>query len=178
VIAEVDPIPAIERRGSARRAFRGYLATVAAGVPLGSALLWLCAQYVPNSEWDDLGFVIYGMLTIVFGFGVLLPIAAFTLGRWLDVRTARASEREAAVRFGVAGMILALVPLGLAFGQLFHSVAAIAFFPVLGFAAGALGRRLFELGRRRAVWRVLTLVLFLASLAPILYLIATYLVGG
>lgn len=177
-VTDEIPTPAIERRGSARRALRGLIATFAVGVTLGTVLLYVCAQYVPNREWDDLQFVIYGVLTIVVGFALVLPAAAFTLGRWLDRRTAGASELEAAIRFGVAGLFLALVPLGLAFGNLVHSFAAVAFFPVLGFAAGFLGRGLFGLGLRGAGWRVVTLVLFLLALAPLVYFLATLAVGA
>jgi hypothetical protein len=169
------PVPALERPGSAKRAWRGVVATVAVGMPVGIGLLWLCAQVIPPAEWDDLQFIAYGVISLVVGLLIVLPIVAFTLGRWLD---SRASRPGPVVRFGVAGLVFGLVPMGLAFSDLAHAWAALAYFPVLGLATGALGRALFEASLTSRAWRVIMWLLFGVSCLPLAWSVVVQASGG
>jgi hypothetical protein len=162
------PVPALERPGSAKRAWRGAVATFGVGMSVAFVLMFPAARLATG---DSLQFVVYAMISVGFGLTVVLPIVAFTLGRWLDKRSAGSSTRGAMVRFAVAGAIFAAIPVALAFTDVLRDGwAGIPYYVVVGALAGGLGRGLFELGLRRVEWRIVAWVLFAAGLAPVLWM--------
>jgi len=91
--------------GSAQRAFLGWRTTASAMLPI-----WVCVPFLSDvlmrggDGFQDLAFVILALLSYCAAVLVVIPAFTFSLGRWLDGRTARRGTRRAVIVFGIYGL--------------------------------------------------------------------------
>ena len=96
--------------GSANRAFLAWRTTASAML-----LFWiplpLLAESIPRDSegFQDLAFVLLAILTYGVGVLVVIPLFAFTVGRWIDRRSAVGGLRRSVVTFGLYGLAFGLV---------------------------------------------------------------------
>lgn len=151
---------ALGRKGSAVRATLGLAATVSAFVLLAVPALWLGARAWPRgADMNELVYVVFALIVIVVGTLVVLPAAAYTVGRLFDRR-----GRGPAV-FATIGAGLGFMPGVFLIGEPAQALVMCLLFAALGAAAGALGRYLFERGLRSREWRIAIWIAF-AFTAP------------
>ncbi len=106
-----EPAPSIERIGSARRAWVSVRNATVIFAPLWVISL-LLGPTSKNGDWADLTWVAIGSIFYVVALVVVLPLFAFTLGRWIDKRTWR-STRKAVLTFGYYGLAWGVVAVGI-----------------------------------------------------------------
>lgn len=96
--------------GSAQRAFLGWRATASALLPIWALIPLLTESLVQEGDgFQDLAFVLLSLLIYCAAVLVVIPGLAFTLGRWLDRRTAPRGLRRSAISFGLVGFGFGLV---------------------------------------------------------------------
>lgn len=159
--------PASERPGSPQRALAGVRNTGAVFAPLWVAAI-LLGKPASSDNNSDLTWAALGTVFYILGLVVVLPIFAFTLGRWLDRKTWR-DTRRAAVRFGIYGGgfgLLAILIYGIGGGPTLLGIVMWVAVPAV--AAGA-GRLLLDV--RNKAWLAVSWVVFLVALLPVAYVI-------
>ena len=168
-----DVRPSNGAPGSAARAFLGWRTTAAAMLPLwiGLASIAQVATVSGDGE-DDIGWM--AMTAFLFLLGVLLivPAFAFTIGRWLDRRTAARGVGFAVAIFAACGL-----GFGIAVGAVIGAggdatavgIGALIAAPTI---AAAAGRLLCEL--RGPVWSAVVWGLFVIALAPTVLFVVVY----
>jgi len=149
----------------------GWRGTAAAMLPIWFALPFLARQVLETSEgFQDLAFVILMFIAYCVGVLAVIPAFAFTIGRWLDRRSAPRGVRSSATTFGLYGfgfgiflMLLlgfnGLTPMGIAVVVLAPTLTAVA------------GRLLLEL--RGLVWEIVLWAAFGIAVAVAFALIIT-----
>lgn len=91
--------------GSTSRAFLGWRTTASAMLPVWVGVLFLAPSAVRTTEGlQDLAFVVITLLTYGFGVLVVVPAFVFTIGKWLDRRTAPRGLRRSLIVFGLYGL--------------------------------------------------------------------------
>lgn len=123
-----------------------------------------------DDGWYDLAFVLLMFMAYCVGVLGVIPIFAFTVGRWLDRRSAPRGVRSATLTFALYGfgfgLFLALL-LGFS-GLTLLGVAVVVLAPTVTAAAG---RLLMEL--RGRVWGIVLWATFGIAIAAALALIIT-----
>ena len=91
--------------GSAQRAFLGWRTTASAMLPIWGALPFLSDELMRGGDgFQDLAFVILMLLGYCAAVLVVIPAFTFSIGRWVDGRTARRGTRRAVIVFGIYGL--------------------------------------------------------------------------
>jgi len=160
--------------GSVARAFLAWRTTATAMLLLWIPLPLLGPQTLKSTEgFQDLAFVILTVIAYAVGVLAVLPLFVFTLGRWLDRRTAPRGLGHSVFIFAIYGLgfgiALALL-LGLG-GVTPVGTAALMAVPLLSAVAG---RLLVELDGRAwfyVFWVTFTLAMMaaLAVFVPVVF---------
>ena len=168
-----EPAPPIERIGSARRAWVSVRNTAAVFAPMWIASLFL-GPADTNGDWADLTWVAIGSVYYVVALVVVLPIFAFTLGRWIDKRTWR-STRRAVLTFGYYGLAWGVVSIGI-YGFGGNASFGLILWLVIPGVAAAVARLLLDV--RSLGWTIVSWVLYVLAMLPVVWVILVKLTGG
>ena len=158
-----DPAPSIDRIGSARRAWVSVRNTTALFAPLWAASLFVRPAN-RNGDWEDLAWVIAGMIFYVAAVLVVLPLFAFTLGRWIDKRTWR-STRRAVLTFGYYGVAFGVAAVGL-YGLGGNAGVGLVLWLLIPGVAAAGARLLLDV--RSVGWTIVSWVLYVLAMTAVL----------
>jgi len=162
--------------GSAARAFLAWRTTTIAMLPLWMGLASLASRANPAGDtMDDLGWVFMSIVLYTAGVLVVVPAFAFTVGRWVDRRTATQGLGYAVAMFALCGLVFGIiVGTGILLGGDANALGVAALVAAPAIAAAA-GRLLCEL--RGAAWSAVLWVLFAIALVPILLALGAALGG-
>jgi len=162
--------------GTASRAFFAWRTTASAMLPIWAGIPFLSTAVLRNPEgFQDLAFVLLAILTYCAGVFAVIPLFAFTVGRWLDRRSAEVGLWRSVATFGLygAGFGLVLVLL-LGFSALTPlGVLVLLLAPTL---AAVVGRLLMELKGR--AWYIIIWATFSLAVAMTLALLGALIFNG
>jgi hypothetical protein len=168
-----EPAPSIERIGSARRAWVSVRNTTAIFAPLWILSLFL-GPTADNGDWADLTWVALGSIYYAVAIVLVLPVFAFTLGRWIDKRTWR-STRKAVLTFGYYGLAWGVVAVGL-YGFGGNASGGLLLWLLIPGVAAAVARLLLDV--RSVSWTIISWVVYVFAMLPVLYVLLIQLTGG
>lgn len=141
--------------------------------------LWVgaavAAQFAADAAdtWESIVWIVVAVLGYVSATMLVIPVFAFTVGRWIDRRSAARSRNGAVLTFaawgGGLGVLTALViaPAG---GIAWLGFVAVALAPAI---AAAVGRLLLEV--RGAGWSVLIWTGYVGAIALALFVLGNLL---
>jgi len=172
------PAPSsLDRPGSAARAFLAWRTAATATLLVWIGLLLLASSATTTSDgWDELGWVALVIITYAVAVAGVIPAYVFTVGRWLDRRTAPRGTTHSAFVFGLQGFgfgVLISVPLVVDESVTMLGLAAFFLAPILVAAAG---RLLVEL--RGPVWSAVFWATFVLAMVPALYMLVVQVALG
>lgn len=169
-------VPALDRPGSAARAWLGCRATTAALLPLWFAATFVAQFAVEEADgWEGLIWIVVAMLAYIVATMLVIPAFAFTVGRWIDRRTAARSRAGAVMSFAAWGAglgLLSALVIAPAGGIAWLGFVAVALAPAI---AAAVGRLLVD--ARGAGWTVLIWTGYVAAIALALLIVGNLLLS-